>query len=63
MKVMAVNGQYAMYKTALSRKELSDNQGRITNKVLNLSHITLIDQSITGLREKRTKLWPDSEPS
>lgn len=63
MKVMAVNGQYAMYKTALSRKELSDNQGRITNKVLNLSHITLIDQSITGLREKRTKLWPDFEPS
>ncbi len=25
--------------------------------------VTLIDQSITGLREKRTKLWPDSEPS
>lgn len=25
--------------------------------------VELIDQSITGLREKRTKLWPDSEPS
>lgn len=25
--------------------------------------VDLIDQSITGLREKRTKLWPDSEPS
>ncbi len=24
--------------------------------------VTLIDQSITGLREKRTMLWPDSEP-
>lgn len=63
MKVMAVNGQYAMYEKALSRKELSNNQGRITKKALNVSHITLIDQSITGLREKRTKLWPDSEPS
>ena len=63
MKVMAVNGRCAMYKTALSRKDLSDKQGRITNKALDLSHITLIDQSITGLREKRTKLWPDSEPS
>lgn len=63
MKVMAVNGQYAMYEKALSRKELSNNQGRITKKALNISHITLIDQSITGLREKRTKLWPDSEPS
>lgn len=26
-------------------------------------NVDLIDQSITGLREKRTKLWPDSEPS
>ena len=61
MKVMAVNGQIAMYTKLPKELGLKDNQGRITNKVLDVAHITLIDQSITGLYEKRTKLWPDSE--
>lgn len=58
---MAVNGQHAMYNAKLKELGLGDNQGRITNKPLNIEHITLIDQSITGLYERKVKLWQDSE--
>ena len=63
IKVFQVNGQFGMFKAALPTLGLSNNQGRITNKPFDPARIILIHQSITGLRERRTPLWPDSVPS
>lgn len=63
MKVMAAGSQLGMYAQKLPELGIKDNQGRINNKPRNVAHIILIDQSITGLREKRTRLWQDSEQS
>ena len=57
IKIMQVNGNFAMYKTKVPMIGLNDNQGRITNKVFDLTHIFLIDQSVTGFYERRTQLW------
>ena len=57
LKIMQVSGNFAMYKAKLPALGLNDNQGRLTNKVFNIGELTLIDQSVTGFFEKRTKLW------
>lgn len=57
VKIMQVSGNFAMYKSRLPVLNLSDNQGRITNKLFDISKLTLVDQSVTGFYEKRTKLW------
>ena len=62
MKITSAGKEYAKYSTALPKLGIAD-KGRLNNKLPHPEKIILIDQSITGLREKRTKLWPDSEPS
>lgn len=62
MKITSAGKEYAKYSTSLPKLGIAD-KGRLNNKLPHPEKIILIDQSITGLREKRTKLWPDSEPS
>lgn len=62
MKITSAGKEYAKYSTFLPKLGIAD-KGRLNNKLPHPEKIILIDQSITGLREKRTKLWPDSEPS
>lgn len=62
MKITSAGKEYAKYSTVLPKLGIAD-KGRLNNKLPHPEKIILIDQSITGLREKRTKLWPDSEPS
>lgn len=62
MKITSAGKEYAKYSTSLPKLGIA-NKGRLNNKLPHPEKIILIDQSITGLREKRTKLWPDSEPS
>lgn len=62
MKITSAGKEYAKYSTALPKLGIAD-KGRLNNKLPHPEKIILIDQSITGLREKRMKLWPDSEPS
>lgn len=62
MKIASAGKEYAKYSTSLPKLGIAD-KGRLNNKLPHPEKIILIDQSITGLREKRTKLWPDSEPS
>ena len=62
MKITSAGKEYAKYSTSLPKLGIAD-KGRLNNKLPHPEKIILIDQSITGLREKRTKLWPDFEPS
>lgn len=62
MKITSAGKEYAKYSTSLPKLGIAD-KGRLNNKLPHPEKIILIDQSITGLREKRTKLWPYSEPS
>lgn len=62
MKITSAGKEYAKYSTSLPKLGIAD-KGRLNNKLPHPEKIILIDQSITGLREKRTKLWPGSEPS
>ncbi len=50
-----------MFEKSLPELKIGAGQGRKMHGLSHLQHIILIDQSITGLYEKRTKLWPDSE--
>ncbi len=61
LSIMQMNGQFAKYKARVPSIGLSDNQGRITNKKFDTAKIILVDQSVTGFYERRTKLW-DSGP-
>ena len=61
LKVMSMSGQFGMYNSKLEELKIGNNQGRIHDKRLKVEHITLIDQSITGLYERKVKLWQDSE--
>lgn len=62
MKITSAGKEYAKYSTSLPKLGIAD-KGRLNNKLPHPEKIILIDHSITGLREKRTKLWPYSEPS
>ena len=57
LKITMANKNYAMYKKRLPALELSDNQGRLTNKPIDLSKMILINRSVTGLYERRVGLW------
>ena len=61
LKVMMPNKMYAMYKNRLPALGLSDNQGRLTNKPIDLSGVILIDRSVTGLYERRVRLWASEQ--
>ena len=60
MKITKASKDYAQYQLAVPELGIP-YKGRLNSKLPNPQHIILIDQSITGLYEKRTKLWPDSE--
>ena len=60
MKITKAGKGYANYKLTIPELEIGE-KGRLKSRLPNPEHIILIDQSITGLYEKRAKLWPDSE--
>lgn len=60
MKITKASKDYAQYQLAVPELGIP-YKGRLNSKLPNPQHLILIDQSITGLYEKRTKLWPDSE--
>ncbi len=60
MKITKAGKDYAQYQIAVPELGIP-YKGRLNSKLPNPQHLILIDQSITGLYEKRTKLWPDSE--
>lgn len=63
LKIMTVSSKYAAYHAALPTLEIRGEAGRIQKKSYDLSKVVLVDQSITGLRERRHRLCLDSEPS
>lgn len=61
LTIMQMSGKFAQYAAKVPTVGISNNQGRITNKPFDPEKIILIDQSVTGFYERRTRLWDSGQ--